>query len=76
MPGSLPFSLREIRIRTSSNVNLKLNFFSTLMHFMSLPCKQVNRIRELPQNSKIIATHTDSPDVCSDLMMMFNSCEA
>ncbi|PWZ12303.1 WD-40 repeat-containing protein MSI4 [Zea mays] len=56
-------SLREIRIRTSSNVNLKLNFFSTLMHFMSLPCKQVNRIRELPQNSKIIATHTDSPDV-------------
>jgi hypothetical protein len=23
----------------------------------------VNRIRELPQNSKIIATHTDSPDV-------------
>ena len=24
---------------------------------------QVNRIRELPQNSKIIATHTDSPDV-------------
>ncbi|CAH8324024.1 unnamed protein product [Eruca vesicaria subsp. sativa] len=24
---------------------------------------EVNRIRELPQNSKIIATHTDSPDV-------------
>lgn len=24
---------------------------------------QVNRIRELPQNSKIVATHTDSPDV-------------
>lgn len=24
---------------------------------------QVNRIKELPQNSKIIATHTDSPDV-------------
>jgi hypothetical protein len=46
------------------------------MHFMSLPCKQVNRIRELPHNSKIIATHTDSPDVCSDLMMLFNSCEA
>ncbi|ONM38808.1 WD-40 repeat-containing protein MSI4, partial [Zea mays] len=31
--------------------------------FVFLPCKQVNRIRELPQNSKIIATHTDSPDV-------------
>ncbi|KAK8698509.1 hypothetical protein V6N13_114621 [Hibiscus sabdariffa] len=24
---------------------------------------EVNRIRELPQNSKIVATHTDSPDV-------------
>ena len=24
---------------------------------------QVNRIRELPQNSKIVATHTDSPHV-------------
>ena len=24
---------------------------------------QVNRIRELPQNSRIVATHTDSPDV-------------
>lgn len=24
---------------------------------------QVNRIRELPQNTKIVATHTDSPDV-------------
>ncbi|XP_031388956.1 WD-40 repeat-containing protein MSI4-like isoform X1 [Punica granatum] len=24
---------------------------------------QVNRIRELPQNSKIVATHTDGPDV-------------
>lgn len=28
---------------------------------------QVNRIRELPQNSKIVATHTDSPDVSSSL---------
>lgn len=25
---------------------------------------QVNRIRELPQNSNIVATHTDSPEVC------------
>jgi len=24
---------------------------------------EVNRIRELPQNSKIVATHTDSPDI-------------
>ncbi|XP_039060029.1 WD-40 repeat-containing protein MSI4-like [Hibiscus syriacus] len=24
---------------------------------------EVNRIRELPQDSKIVATHTDSPDV-------------
>ncbi|PWA52717.1 WD40 repeat-containing protein [Artemisia annua] len=24
---------------------------------------KLNRIRELPQNSKIVATHTDSPDV-------------
>ncbi|GLT79078.1 hypothetical protein SLA2020_505850 [Shorea laevis] len=24
---------------------------------------EINRIRELPQNSKIVATHTDSPDV-------------
>jgi hypothetical protein len=31
---------------------------------------------QLPQNIKIIATHTDSPNVCSDLMMLFNSCEA
>ena len=23
----------------------------------------MNRIRELPQNTKIVATHTDSPDV-------------
>lgn len=26
---------------------------------------QVNRIREFPQNSKIVATHTDSPEVGS-----------
>ncbi|CAF2114579.1 unnamed protein product [Brassica oleracea var. botrytis] len=32
--------------------------FKTIIH-----PGEVNRIRELPQNSKIIATHTDSPDV-------------
>lgn len=31
----------------------------------TLHWSQVNRIRELPQNSKIVATHTDSPDVSS-----------
>ncbi|GFZ11748.1 transducin family protein [Actinidia rufa] len=32
--------------------------FKTIIH-----PGEVNRIRELPQNSKIVATHTDSPDV-------------
>lgn len=32
---------------------------------------QVNRIRELPQNSKIVATHTDSPDVCNVSFVSF-----
>ena len=32
---------------------------------------QVNRIRELPQNSKIVATHTDSPEVSKFLMLHF-----
>ncbi|MQL80227.1 hypothetical protein Taro_012687 [Colocasia esculenta] len=32
--------------------------FKTIVH-----PGEVNRIRELPQNSKIVATHTDSPDV-------------
>ncbi|KAL3511687.1 hypothetical protein ACH5RR_024404 [Cinchona calisaya] len=32
--------------------------FKTIIH-----PGEVNRIRELPQNSRIVATHTDSPDV-------------
>ncbi|CAH1453561.1 unnamed protein product [Lactuca virosa] len=32
--------------------------FKTIVH-----PGEVNRIRELPQNNKIVATHTDSPDV-------------
>nr|GEX06581.1 WD-40 repeat-containing protein MSI4-like [Tanacetum cinerariifolium] len=32
--------------------------FKTIIH-----PGEVNRIRELPQNSNIVATHTDSPDV-------------
>ena len=32
---------------------------------------QVNRIRELPQNSKIVATHTDSPDVRTHFCFFF-----
>ncbi|RWV89734.1 hypothetical protein GW17_00048102 [Ensete ventricosum] len=31
---------------------------------------QVNRIRELPQNSKIVATHTNSPDVRKTTMLI------
>lgn len=33
---------------------------------------QVNRIRELPQDSKIVATHTDSPDVSSWFLWLFD----
>ncbi|KAK6148719.1 hypothetical protein DH2020_016244 [Rehmannia glutinosa] len=32
----------------------------------------VNRIRELPQNSKIVATHTDSPNVMLPFASIFN----
>lgn len=31
---------------------------------------QVNRIRELPTKMNIIATHTDSPDVCPSVLLV------
>lgn len=43
-----------------------LFFWSRLIKCFTMTL-QVNRIRELPQNSKIIATHTDSPDVIVNL---------
>jgi hypothetical protein len=43
----------------------KLNSWCIIL--ASLFYIQVNRIRELPQDSRIIATHTDSPDVHSGL---------
>ena len=42
---------------------LFLLFFDFLLLLPPFFFLQVNRIRELPQNSHIVATHTDSPDV-------------
>ena len=62
--GSVPNTLV---IANCEDVNMKLNEeacspfvkkYQTIIH-----PGEVNRIRELPQNSKIVATHTDSPDV-------------
>ena len=40
---------------------------------MLITILQVNRIRELPQNNKIVATHTDSPDVSFSAIVVYVS---
>ncbi|XWS16226.1 hypothetical protein CRYUN_Cryun34aG0067000 [Craigia yunnanensis] len=45
------------------NSNRTLHEFLGVIYDTMVVILQVNRIRELPQNSNIVATHTDSPDV-------------
>ncbi|WOL20403.1 hypothetical protein Cni_G29208 [Canna indica] len=54
-----PFVKKHKTIIHPGEVNNDWKISSSLMSGFV----QVNRIRELPQNSNIIATHTDSPDV-------------
>ncbi|CAH2077565.1 unnamed protein product, partial [Thlaspi arvense] len=62
--GSVPYTLVIAKceaVKRQCNVEACSPFvkkYKTIIH-----PGEVNRIRELPQNSKIVATHTDGPDV-------------
>ncbi|XXG46008.1 hypothetical protein AAC387_Pa02g0953 [Persea americana] len=52
----------EMKGALESNGEVEFNV-CTLGKAVKITKNMVNRIRELPQNNKIVATHTDSPDV-------------